>query len=100
MSDSDSQSQQRRRKRREPLAVDLTLVVRAGPEPEDRYVVMENRRIPMVGSVFRYRERIQRFMLTTMVRVATTSPSALREIAPGMVSLLNRVRKRTGGRRG
>ncbi len=90
------------RRKREPLEVNLTLVVKAGPEPEDRFTIMHNRKIPMVGSVFEGRNRIQRFFVSTLLRVASSSPSVYREIAPGLMALLGRKRKpakASGGQR-
>lgn len=78
------------RRKREPLEVNLTLILRTGPEPENQFQILDNRKIPMVGSVFEYRSRIQRFFVSTLLRVATSSPAVAREIAPGLAALLGR----------
>lgn len=79
-------------RKREPLAVNVTLVVRTGPEPENQFTLLDNRKIPMVGSVFEYRNRISRFFVSSLLRVAATSPSVYRELAPGLGALLGRVK--------
>ena len=83
----------RKRRKREPIQVNMTLVVKTGPEPEDKFTIMDNRRVPMVGSVFEYRLRIRRFFVSTLLRVATSSPAVYREIAPGLMTLIGRKRE-------
>lgn len=61
----------------------MTVVVRFGEEEEDRVVLMENRRLSMVGSIFRYRDRIARFMVTGLLRAAMLQPRVARKVLPG-----------------
>lgn len=73
------------RRRREPLEVDLTVVVRFGEAEEDRVVLMEERRLAMIGSIFRYRDRIARFLVTGLVRAAMLQPKVARRVLPGIM---------------
>lgn len=83
------------RRKREPLAVNVTLVVRTGSEPEDQLTLLDDRTIPMLGSVFEYRNRITRFFFSSLLRVAATSPSVYHELAPGFGTLLERAKAST-----
>jgi len=82
----------------------MTVVVRTGEEAEDEYILMEDRELRMAGSVFEYRDRIMRYFVGTLMRVAATSPSVYREIAPTLTSqlrgMLGRVRGRGPGQAG
>jgi hypothetical protein len=89
----------RRRRRREPLQVHLSMVVRTGPDPEDQLTLLNNRKLYMLGSVFEYRARMQRFLVAGLLRVATTSPRVYREIAPGLSAMLDGLRSRRRGRK-
>lgn len=81
------------RGKRDPLEVNLSLVIRTGPDPVDQFTIMNNRKIPMVGSVFEYRNRIQRFVIRALLKVASSSPAVYREVAPGLVALMAGKRK-------
>lgn len=83
-----------RSRKREPLAVNVTLIVRTGSEPENQITILDDRKIPMVGSVFEYRNRIRRFFVSSLLRVAATSPAVYREIAPGVGALFSRAMAR------
>lgn len=85
-------------RQREPLRVEVTLVVRTGPAPEDRLTILDDTPVPMVGSVFEYRNRIVRFFAATLVQVAMRSPAFYREIAPGLLTYLDALRGRGGSR--
>ncbi|MDT0616963.1 hypothetical protein RM531_00605 [Salinisphaera sp. P385] len=91
-------SGERRGRRRKPLRVEVSLVVRTGPEPEDRLTILDDAPVPMVGSVFEYRNRIVRFFAATLVQVAMRSPAFYREIAPGLLTYLDALRGRGGSR--
>ena len=81
-----------RSKTREPLDVRLSFVVRTGDEPEDTLTVLDEKEILMADSVFKYRDKAQRFLALTLVRVAATNKKVMQEIVPAL-RLLNR-RKR------
>jgi len=91
MDETTSKAKSKSRQRK-PLEVNLTVVVRTGVEEENIFTLLDNRRVPMVGSVFEYRDRIRRFFVSSLLRVATSSPAVYREIAPGLAALLGRGR--------
>ncbi len=79
----------RRKKPREPLDVRLSFTVRTGDEPEDTLTILDEKEIKMVDSVFSYRDKAQRFLALTLVRVAATNRKVMHEIVPAL-RLLNR----------
>ena len=84
----------RRRKskagRDEPLEVDLTLVFRFGDEPKDAVTVIDNRRVPMVGSIFDSRDAILRGFVRNMLKAGMTQPKVLAEVLPALKLLRRR----------
>lgn len=79
----------RRRREKVPLEVQLSLAMRFGEDPQDVVTVMENRRVPMVGSVFAYRDRILRAGTYLLVRAGLAQPRVARELFP-LLKLLRR----------
>jgi hypothetical protein len=75
----------------EPLEVDLTLVFRFGDEPGDAVTVIDNRRVPMVGSIFDSRDAIMRGFVRNMLKAGMTQPKVLGELLPAL-KLLRRKR--------
>lgn len=67
---------------KEPLNVELTVQFRFGEAPEECVTVMDQRRVPMVNSVFHYRDRILRQMGLLMVKAGMSQPKVVREIMP------------------
>lgn len=80
------------RKPAEPVELRLTLRYRFGEDEEETVTVMDDRRVPMVGSVFDYRDRILRGFTSGLVKAAATQPRVLRELAP-LFDTLRRKRK-------
>ena len=74
----------------EPLEVDLTLVFRFGDEPGDAVTVIDNRRVPMVGSIFDSRDAILRGFVRTMLKAGMTQPKVLAEVLPALKLLRRR----------
>lgn len=72
----------RPRKTREPLDVRLTFKVNFGETPADAVTVMNDRRVPMVNSVFDNRDRIIRSFAMTLLRVGLAQPKVVREVFP------------------
>ncbi|HZU77222.1 MAG TPA: hypothetical protein VFA70_10690 [Dehalococcoidia bacterium] len=72
----------RSRRQREPLDVRLSLRFRFGDAPADEVTVMDDRRVPMVGSVLENRDRILRAFAQTLVRVSLRQPKVIRELFP------------------
>lgn len=79
----------RRGRSKEPLEVNLTMRVNFGDTPEDAITVIDDQRVPMVDSVFVYREKIIRGMVFLMLKAGVTSAAVTREIFP-IIKLLNR----------
>lgn len=84
----------RRRKskagREEPLEVDLTLAFRFGDEPKDTVTVINNRRVPMIGSIFDSRDAILRGFVNNMLKAGVTQPKVLAEMVPALKLLRRR----------
>lgn len=79
--------------RRAPLNVEVTVVIKTGERPEDCITILDDYPVPMVGSIFAYRDQILRFFALSLVRVALSSPAMYREVAPGLVALLDGLRR-------
>ena len=76
-----------RRREREPLQLRLSVSVRFGEAPDERVVLLDDRDIQMVGSVFRYRDKMARFMVTGLLRAAMLQPKLAARILPGLKAL-------------
>ena len=79
----------RRSRKQEPLEVNLTMRVNFGDAPGDAITVIDDKRVPMVDSVFANREKILRGMVFLMLKAGVTSTAVTREIFP-VIRLLNR----------
>lgn len=82
----------RRKKPREPLDVRLTFKINFGESPKDAVTVMQDRRLPMVNSVFEHRDRIVRTFAMSLVRVGLAQPKVMSEVFPAM-KLLRKLKK-------
>ncbi|MDB5970713.1 MAG: hypothetical protein JWQ90_3163 [Hydrocarboniphaga sp.] len=71
-----------RSRRREPLDIKLTLAFRFGDEPEDHVTVMNDRSIPLVGTVFESRDRILRGFSRLLFKAAAQKPKVVSELVP------------------
>jgi hypothetical protein len=67
----------RRSARREPLEVVLSFKVRFGEAPHEQVTLVDERRLPLVGSVFDNRDRIAREFLRLLVKAGVRRPSRL-----------------------
>ncbi len=74
----------RHKREEDPLDLRLTVAVRFGEEEDDRVVLLDDREIAMVGSIFRYRDRIARFMVTGLFRAAMLQPKVAARLLPGL----------------
>lgn len=72
----------RRRGSKEPLDVQLTVRFKFGDEPQDQITVIDDRRVPMVGSVIDNRDRIMRGFLRLLMKTALKQPRVMRELFP------------------
>lgn len=82
-----ARSGRRSRRQQEPLDVELSLTVRFGDEPDESVTLMNQRKVPMVNSVFHYRDRILRQMSVLIFRAGMTQPKVVRELFPLLRSL-------------
>lgn len=67
----------------ERLDIRMSFTVRYGEEPEDELVVMRERPMKLVGSVFRYRDKIMQTLASTLVKVALIQPKVARRVVGG-----------------
>lgn len=68
-----------RHRRKKPLDIVLTLKINLGDHPRDAVTLIEERRVPLVGSVFENRDRIAREFLSLLMK-AGAQPRALRRL--------------------
>ena len=71
----------------------LTVKVNFGDTPADAVTVMQERRVPMVNSVFENRDRIVRTFAMTLVRVGMAQPRVVGEVFPAF-KLLRRLKNK------
>jgi hypothetical protein len=63
-----------RQRRKEPLDVVLTLKLNFGDSPGDALTLLEEQRVPLVGSVFENRDRIAREFLRLLLKASSRQP--------------------------
>jgi hypothetical protein len=88
-----AKARERRLREREPLEVRLTMRFNFGEEPEETVTVMNDRRVPMVGSVFDSRDRIMRSFAMLLVRTGMSQPKVAKELVP-LIRLLPGLRRK------
>ncbi|MGQ0529295.1 MAG: hypothetical protein ACT4PG_05620 [Panacagrimonas sp.] len=67
-----------------PLDVDLTVSFRFGEEARDKVTVIDNRRVPMVGSVFESRDLVVRNFVRLLLKAGVSQPKVLAELLPAL----------------
>lgn len=67
-----------RRRPREPLEVILTVKMNFGQQPRDAVTLVDERKVPLVGSVFENRDRIAREFMRLLVRAGARQPAMVR----------------------
>jgi len=72
----------RLRRRKPPLDVQLTLRMNLGDSPGDVVTLVDDRRVPLVGSVFENRDRIAREFLRLLATVGLRRPATVRQMFP------------------
>ena len=70
----------RKRRQAEPLDVSLTVRFNFGEKPADALTVIDDRRIPMIGSVFANRDRIIRGFISLLLRTGLRQPEVAKKI--------------------
>ena len=91
---SQAKGRRARRRSRDPLDVQLTVRFKFGAEAEDQVTVINNRSVPMVGSVIANRDRILRGFVNLLIRTALKQPRVARELFP-LLTLPTRRRQRS-----
>lgn len=81
----------RRKRPQEPLEVRVSLRFVFGDEPGENVRMIDNRRVPLVGSVFENRDRILRSFTMLMLRAGMLQPKVVAEISPAF-RLFSRLR--------
>lgn len=72
-----------RARRRKPMEVILTFRMNFGDDPRDAVTLLDERRVPLVGSVFENRDRIAREFLRLLVKAGASQPRVMRRILGG-----------------
>lgn len=72
----------KRLRKGEPLEVDLTVSFKFGDEPGDAITPIRERRVPMVDSVFRSRDKIVRAFVALLVKTGLSSPKVVGQMLP------------------
>lgn len=72
-----------RARKRRPLDVILTFKMNFGDDPREAMTLIDQRRVPLVGSVFENRDRIAREFLRLLVKAGTRQPRVMRRILGG-----------------
>lgn len=72
----------RRAGRDDGIEVNLTVRYRFGDTEDDRITMIDQRRVPMVNSVFDNRDRIIRQFAKLMILAGLKSPRVVRELSP------------------
>ena len=67
-----------------PLEVRLSLKVRFGEGTSETVTMIDDRRVPMVSSVFDNRDRILRAFTMLLLRASLSQPKVMREILPAL----------------
>ena len=81
----------RRLKKGEPLEVELTVSFKFGDEPGDVKTPIKGRRVPMVDSVFKSRDRIIKTFVGLLVKTGLSTPKVASQILP-----ITRLRRDSG----
>lgn len=71
-----------KKRHREPLDIKLSVAFRFGDAPEDRVTVMNDRSVPLVGTVFESRDRILRGFSRLLFKAAAMQPKVASELVP------------------
>ena len=89
-------ARKRSRRKQEPLDINLTVTFRFGDEPDDRITVMQDRSVPLVGTIFDKRDAVLKGFARLFVKAATMRPGIAAEFVPFLSTIApKRRRKRT-----
>jgi hypothetical protein len=62
------------------MEVVLTVKMNLGDDPSDAVTLLQNRRVPLVGSVFDNRDRIAREFLRLLIKAGALQPRTMRRL--------------------
>ena len=89
-----AKARKRSRRRQEPLDINLTVVFRFGDEPEDQVTVMNERSVPLVGTIFDKRDALLKGFARLFVKAATMRPGVVAELVPLLSTIAPRRRRK------
>lgn len=69
-----------RARSREPMEVLLTVKLNMGDRPSEAVTLVDERRVPLVGSVFENRDRIAREFVRLLVKAGGQQPEVVRRL--------------------
>lgn len=72
------------RRSKQPLEIRLSMKVRFGDDVAESVMLMQDRRVPMVNSVFENRDRILRSFTMLLLRAGMSQPKVMREVFPAL----------------
>lgn len=82
-----------RLKKGQPLEVELSVSFKFGAEPDDLITPIRQRKVPMVDSVFKNRDRIMRQFAALLFKTGMASPKVVGRVLP-VPSPLRRQKKK------
>ncbi|MDP9140498.1 MAG: hypothetical protein M3O62_06890 [Pseudomonadota bacterium] len=69
-------------KKGEPLEVELSVSFKFGEQPDDLITPIRERKVPMVDSVFKNRDRIMRQFAALLFKTGMSSPKVVGRVLP------------------
>lgn len=66
----------------EPLDIYISFAVRTGKAEHEKFQLLDNQRVPMVGTAFENRDRAVRFLAVSLVKVAALQTNLVRHLLP------------------
>ena len=69
-----------RARSREPMEVVLTVKMNFGDRPSEAMTLIDERRVPLVGSVFENRDRIARAFVQLLIKAGARQPQVVRRL--------------------
>lgn len=89
-----AKARKRSRRKQEPLDISLSVSFRFGDEPDDRLTVMDQRSIPMVGTIFDKRDAVMKGFAKLFIKAASMRPSVAAEFVPFLSTITPRRRRK------
>lgn len=85
------------RRERKPVDIRLTMRVRFGTEADEQVTVVNNRRLRLIGSVFKYRDRAINFLVYEILRAGARQPKVYGGLTPAAVRMVKGFTQRFRG---